>query len=179
MKIKQFDRATLDLLKQELNEALAPVAEKYGITLKFEGAKYDTNSAILRFNAVTTDGETAAGRARKEWLQHASAYGCDVAWLDKQFLTFGPKPQLYKVVGLASNRSKNVVIAERVKDGKRFVFAADMVGFYITKLTPSHDVATLEVAHDRAAQIAKSGKEIGESVRDILNWRTANRQATK
>ena len=48
MKIDQFDKTNLRFLSADIQQALVVVGAKYGISLTYKGARYESTSATLK-----------------------------------------------------------------------------------------------------------------------------------
>jgi hypothetical protein len=119
MSIKQFDRPTVRALEQEIIEALAPLAEKHGLTVDSAGGSFDDHkfSARVCFKPVENDEEREA-REKREFAKYANLFGLTADHYGKQFTNQGRK---YRLVGIEPQRPKFPFVAER-DDGVRFKF---------------------------------------------------------
>lgn len=124
MKITKMDRNAARVISQEAQDALQRVVQKYGLTLKVEGGRFDpyagTFSPKITFGVVSEDGADADER---QFKQYASLYGLKPEHFG---CTFYSRGTAYKVVGLAMSRSKYPVRGQSM-GGKVMLFTADAV----------------------------------------------------
>jgi len=118
MKITSFDKSTLKTLQAEIEKALKPVAEKFGVGMKMNGGSYGPGAATLKVQVVplNTDG-TRKSEFEDSFKKYASTYGLKPEHLFAE-ITYGGNR--YKIVGLNPNRYKMPLHVERVPGGKRF-----------------------------------------------------------
>ena len=136
---KKFTREMVQQLRDELNEAVADVAKKHGISIHFGNAKFDDLSikytVDLEFEA-TADFDPA----KKLWEKHCSRYGLEPEDFGKEFKFLGEN-QVYRIIGCVPTAQKNVILIQRVPDGKEFVATAYEVrtclGKMVTEKVPS------------------------------------------
>jgi hypothetical protein len=124
MKITQFDRQNLRVLAAELETALKPIADKYGIVFKPGGTRFSPESAIFKIEGATvgTTGEVRS-KERESFKQLAELYGMKTEMLDGEVVFRG---ELYTIVGLSPRRSKFPVNIKRLSDGKVFLIGSDV-----------------------------------------------------
>ena len=123
-KITAFDRPIAAAMVRELRRLLEPFAEQHGLTVERQGGTYDATKLTLRFEVRVS--ETADGRSgeQAEFEKYCFIAGLRPEDFGSEFAHNGT---VYRVVAIAPKRSKNPVIAARVKDGKRFVFPVNAI----------------------------------------------------
>jgi len=123
--IKEFNRENLKLMREEINQALAAITEKYGVTTEIGNIRYSTNSFHTKLTVTVgaVNGQPT-DKPNLDFTTHCFIYGMVPSDLGKTFI--GNQGVSYKLVGLKPNNHKYPFIGER-QDGKRFKFAADAV----------------------------------------------------
>lgn len=124
MKITSIDRSSCRLLSQEAVAALSAVAEKYGLTVKYNGGNFSPNNAVLKleFDTVGTDG-VANSRLADAFTHNAKYIGLNPTDLGRTFKSNG---YTFTVSGFNPRARKSPVLATR-SDGKVYRFEADIV----------------------------------------------------
>ena len=129
MAIKQFDKTNLNILRKEIDAALANVAKKHQIVLsigaiKFSGEEFHTKlQAIIQSSGVS-------GKSVKEIQaitnvkQYGDSFGVKESDLNKLF-PYGGK--LFKFVGLMPSRPRYPILGQDTKTGKIFKFEEGVV----------------------------------------------------
>lgn len=105
-------REMLNALRGDLEAALAPIAQKYGLTLETGHATYSANRFSMKIEGVlqgSKSEEAERYEASAKWMR-LPPLGSEVTVSGEKFVTKGLK-----------SRGKNTVIIERVRDGKEFV----------------------------------------------------------
>lgn len=122
-KITSIDRASLQLLRGEMDAALAVVAAKYGLTIKCGNGKYAIANGSFTVNIATTD---EGGDAR---TQEAVEYDRWQALrnLPDRGTEFTSRGETFCIVGYRPRAHKRPILVTRVRDGKSFVFPVDSV----------------------------------------------------
>lgn len=123
-KINQLDRTNLQLLRQELDAAVAAVAERHGLQIKVGTCTYQPTNATFKLVVNTvSDGGVVQDQFRANWGKYAGMLGLDASMLD-QVVSWGGKQ--YKIVGLNPNKGRCPVLAERQDgSGKQFFVPTD------------------------------------------------------
>lgn len=117
--ILNFDGA--DTLRRELDAALAPIAERYGVQLVLGRMTCERDGSGLSVKLTASrivDGVTMTPEANA-FKQLADAYGMDPDWLGAEFDWRGER---YRVTGLNTRARKMPIVAERVRDGAGYKF---------------------------------------------------------
>jgi hypothetical protein len=125
MKITKFDLPSLRLISADIETALKPIAEKYGITFTYKGARFTASNATFKVEGITigTDGVTVS-KERQDFLQYHSLFNLPKEVLDQEVNFAG---DVYLITGLNTRSQKYPVTAKRVSDGREFKLGADGV----------------------------------------------------
>jgi len=124
LKIQEFDRPTLKLLRNEIDEALAKVGQKYGVTFQGGNIRYTAESFKMQISAATkgVNGESEPAEV-KDFKNSCFIYGMTPNDLGRQFLVSG---ESYKLIGYKPKNHKYPFVGQRA-DGKRFKFTLETV----------------------------------------------------
>jgi len=166
MKITSFDKSTLKTLQAEIEKALRPIAEKYGVGMKMNGGSYGPGAATLKVQIVplNTDG-TRKSEFEDDFRKYAESYGLKPEHLFAE-VTYGGKR--YKIVGLNTNRYKMPLHVER--DGKRFFVPMDAANALRSKkdggsfLDDERMISSISAGLDKAPKMGEPG--FGQSLVD-------------
>jgi hypothetical protein len=125
MNITSFDRTNLRIIHDEINAALKPIAEKYGITFTDRGARFNPTNATFKIESsvVSSDGVVQSSD-RQSFTALAPMYGLQSSDLDRLFLFRG---EGYTITGLKPRSPKSPILAVSKKNGKTYKFTVDMV----------------------------------------------------
>ena len=110
-----FDKISIDKIHREMETALQPIAQKYGITIVRGGGNYGGLEATLKF-LLRTQSETGETQEALDFKQYAELFGVPVAALG-QTVRLGR--ETFKIVGLTPRRRKYPVLIQNVLTGKR------------------------------------------------------------
>lgn len=132
-KVEAEGSITKDMLKQireDINKALEPVGEKYGVKLTAGNASYTENNFTLKLEgaAVKEDG-TVAAKDAEAFKRHAHLYGLSPDDLGRKFTSQGKE---FTITGLNTKSGKYPIIG-RDSNGKGYKFGADMVKFFLSQ----------------------------------------------
>jgi len=132
-KITSFDTRLARVIIDECRDALAPIAEKYGLTLDRKGSNYrpDALPVMLQFliKEVDSSGVTVDARG-KDFKRYAMAFGLKPSDLGREFSTF---QGTYRICGLKPRSDKYPVLAEDVRTGKTYKFPPEVVKASLAK----------------------------------------------
>jgi hypothetical protein len=115
-------------IREQMNAALASVAEKNGVVIQVGNASFTPENANFKLTIATLpDGAdpTASAselKAAADWKNQAVFFGLKVAWLGKTFTQLG---STCEIVGLMPKRRKYPVLVR--KNGKLVLFTEDAV----------------------------------------------------
>lgn len=126
-KVDKFDKPTLRAIFADVEEALGPVAEKYGIKLERKSCSYRTDELPVAFKFITiqhdANGNVMDTRA-KNFIKYASLYGMS----ESDFLAeFKSGSTTYRITGFKPKARKYPVIAEDVRTGRTYKFPVERV----------------------------------------------------
>ena len=118
----------LDLFRKEFNEAVKPLAEKFGAHIKMGTQTYNGNEFTARLTVTDTSSlkEGQSPRDKKledDYKNHCQIFNLKPEWLGKSFSGQG---KTLTIVGLKTRASKRPVVCKD-EDGNGFVLPADSV----------------------------------------------------
>jgi len=120
-KMNNIGRQELLVLRERLNEAIAPIAEEFGLTIKATNGTYGNSHGHFKVEIATTD--TDGNEVTKESADYLSMCQWDSdwkpEWLFQNFTTGGKE---YRVVGWSTRSSKYPLLACDVISGNRHKF---------------------------------------------------------
>src|ERR1700727_2462224 len=123
--LTNFDRMTLQGIALEINDALAPLAEKYGIVITCGGGDYVETNATLSVKLSVRDASGGViTRERSEFERYAAAYGLSPDDFERDFTFNGHR---FTITGLKPERPKYPILAIKHCDGKMYKLSADVV----------------------------------------------------
>lgn len=132
-KIKEFTRANVRTLMDEVQEALGPIAEKHGLVLDRKGKTFYNDRVPVMFQMLVrvedADGKVLDSKAQ-EFKAAASLVGLKADDLGKTFIIRGTS---YEVEGLNLRARKFPVLAKSMQNGKTYKFQADTVARSIAR----------------------------------------------
>lgn len=126
-KLTEFSRAAVRTILDECQEALAPIAEKYGLTLDRKGRTYQDDAMPVMYQFLIKEiGEDGGelSSAGKAFISHAPLYGLEPSDLGKEFESRGAT---YKITGFNPRSHKYPIQATNLKTGKAFKFTVENV----------------------------------------------------
>ena len=117
--IKQLDRATVAYIRQHLETALKPLAEKLGVAMDLGRCTFEVSNCRFQLKIAVRDCNGQAVTEEAESFKHsAKLFGLEPADLGKEFNHQG---QPYTICGLRPTSRKYPVIA-RAGNGKSYKF---------------------------------------------------------
>jgi len=126
-----IDRELCKRLREEINAALERVGDAHNAEVRCESGTFDDNS--VRFKLVVRlrneSGAVADDRA-EDFKQYAALYGLAPEDLGREFMY---ARENHRIVGLRTKARKRPIVAERVRDGKRFIFDEDTIRLLLGK----------------------------------------------
>ncbi len=128
-KVNHVDREVCRRIREELNQAIAAVGEKFGMSAKSLHGTFSDNSFTVKveFATLNSDGE-AENKDAQNFRDYALLVGLNA---DMLFKTFEFTGDTYKIVGMKPARTKNSIVVEKVSNGKHYAMSPDMVkAFY-------------------------------------------------
>ncbi len=123
--ITQFNKVSLTVLRRDLDEALAVVAARHGITLKTGHISYQDRTCSIKVEAgiINPETGTAATKEAEAFKQLAPIYDLKPGDLGRSIPIKGA---MYKIVGLKPGSSVRPIVLED-HQGRRIVAPARMV----------------------------------------------------
>ena len=121
MKITEFDRVTCKQMRQEIDQALATVGQKYGLTIDGGNISFTGKKFTMRLTVSVLDKTMpVGGKTANDFNLYCRQFGLEPSDMGRVFTNRG---EAYKVVGLKPQSYKFPILGERY-DGKRFKFMA-------------------------------------------------------
>lgn len=114
----------IDNIRQDINNALKAIGEKYDVTILAGNASYDATLVQFKLTCTTKgeNGEVETMEA-KDFKTYAEMYGMKKEYLGKEFVHGRDK---FQITGLKP-RSKNCVLAKKVGTGQSYKFSPELV----------------------------------------------------
>lgn len=134
MAIVNFDKKNVVDIRKEINEALAAIGAKHGVSLITDGTlRFDDKQFYVKVTGSVTqtvgaDGQVeATDKSREDFKKYYAMFGFKADDLDRHFKNGG---RLFKLVGLNPKKHKYTAICQEIGGtGKRFeMFPKDVLG---------------------------------------------------
>lgn len=125
--LTSFDRATVRQIMDECREALAPVAEKYGLVLDQKGSTYHRDALPVMLQFLIKRVDKAGNVISKEaqmFLKDCVCFGLKPDDLGREFMSRG---RTFRIIGVAPRSTYYPIIVEELKSGKTFKMSAETV----------------------------------------------------
>lgn len=132
-KLTQFDGPLVRAIMDECRDALAPIAEKYGLTLDRKGRTYQRDALPVMFQLLIKQTDSAGvtvDRNGLEFKRYAIMFGLSPDDLGREFTTY---QGTYRICGLKPRSEKYPVLAENVRTGKIYKFPSEAVKASLAK----------------------------------------------
>ena len=127
MTIDSVDRSTVRMILEEAREALASVADKYGVVLERKHCTYSSTEIPVAFKFVVPelgeDGE-AIDPKETEFRKYAQRFGLEPDDYGRLFKTYNG---VYRVSGIKPRGKKYNVLGDHINSGKTYKFPASAV----------------------------------------------------
>ena len=127
MTIDSVDRSTVRMILEEAREALASVADKYGVILERKHCTYSSTEIPVAFKFVVperTEGGEAIDPKETEFRKYAQRFGLELDDYGKLFKTYNG---VYRVSGIKPRGKKYNVLGDHINSGKTYKFPASAV----------------------------------------------------
>lgn len=127
MTIDSVDRSTVRMILEEAREALASVADKYGVILERKHCTYSSTEIPVAFKFVVperTEGGEAIDPKETEFRKYAQRFGLEPDDYGKLFKTYNG---VYRVSGIKPRGKKYNVLGDHINSGKTYKFPASAV----------------------------------------------------
>jgi hypothetical protein len=117
--ITQVNTRTRNLISDAINEALADVADQFGLNFKIDEVKSDFVSVSGKFRLVVglDEGGNVVDKDKESFENKARSLGIPLDWYLKEYSANGWE---YRITDLLPSRPKNCVQSTR-RDGKVFI----------------------------------------------------------
>lgn len=140
-----IDREICRLMRADLDAALKPVAEKYGIDLKVGRMTYSPKTVAIKLEggAVGENGE-ANDKYTEAWKHYARLWGLPEDGLGRKFRNAHGE---YTICGLNPAARRMPVLAKR--DGKTYKFEVSVIARYLGTGSPPRPSALFVEAPPR------------------------------
>jgi hypothetical protein len=116
----KFNRDSLKVLREDLENALKQVAEKHGIQATVGSASFTANNIVWKIElAVKDESGNAIDRHAEAFKVLATSYGLKPEDLGREFVVSGVK---YQLKGINTRSRKFPVVADCITDGKSYAF---------------------------------------------------------
>ena len=116
-----MNKIALNAIAADIEAALKGVAEKHSVQIIRGNATYAATSGTLKLEISDIVNGVVEDVKRTAFIDNAKYYVLEAEWLDKEITLDG---QRFTVAGLNTRARKNVVLINRVTDGKGFVCSA-------------------------------------------------------
>ena len=127
MTIDSVDRSTVRMILEEAREALASVADKYGVVLERKHCTYSSTEIPVAFKFVVPErieGGEAIDPKETECRKYAQRFGLEPDDYGKLFKTYNG---VYRVSGIKPRGKKYNVLGDHINSGKTYKFPASAV----------------------------------------------------
>lgn len=124
--LKNFDKFTVRLLREELQKAVQTVADFYGVAVEVGNASFSMNHIKfqMKVDSKDTNGEVIIKEA-EYFTAYAELYGLKATDLNRVFKHNGIE---YKIIGLVPNRNaKYRIITQNTGNKKIYKFQLEHV----------------------------------------------------
>jgi hypothetical protein len=124
--INSFDRSTVVLIANDIQSALAKVANQYGVNIKVGNASFSPTNFTTKItvSTISKDG-TVMGKEASDFDRYAFMFGITDYKVGDEFEF---RDETYKIVGMLPRSKKYPVLAKSVSSGKTFKFPASVLG---------------------------------------------------
>ena len=124
-KITKFDKPVFAVMRAEIESALKPVSERYGINIRTGNISYSANQCSIKLecSVLGEDGDPVHKEA-DTFLMWADLLGMKKEDLNKKFRV-GTKE--YILIGYAPRKSKYPFVVKSTADGKMYGLAESSV----------------------------------------------------
>ena len=115
------------MIREKVDAALAALGNEMGLQLKLGNGRFDSTTGHFKMD-VATKGESGEFQSKEAeaFTFYATAYDLKPEFLNQEFESVSVK---YKLTGFNGRARKNKFIAERVSDGKEYVFPEHLIQY--------------------------------------------------
>ena len=124
-KINQFDRTNLRMIREMIDQELADLGERLGVSIKAGSASFTSNNATykLQIATISEEGEICTKEA-EDFKLYCFRWGLAPDDLGREFNFRG---NTYTITGAKPRSYQYPILATRGYDGKSFKFAVDQI----------------------------------------------------
>lgn len=120
----EINQSTLKEFREDFQEAVKSLEEKYGIIIQAKGITYEPSQ--FHFKVEVKNGSTKEDVYQSDFNRYCSMYGLNQ---DDYMRTFTNQGQEYQIVGINPNKRKNSIIIKQVSNGKEYICSPDFIPF--------------------------------------------------
>lgn len=114
--IAQMDRAAVKVLNDAVAEALAGLEERFGVSVKVGGGKFDPATGTFTPKVVIA----CEGSGEREWARYADWWGLEASDYGREFSSQGRR---FAISGVAPRSRKFPILATEVGTQRTFKFS--------------------------------------------------------
>lgn len=130
MKIETLNPDNLNLLRAEINAALAPICEKFDINFTLGKITYNPKNANAKLEIATKgEGGVVISKEATNFTNYATLYGLQPEDLGRTFTDWNKKS--YTITGLNMKSEKAPVVATSLENGKSYRWPASAVKTFL------------------------------------------------
>jgi hypothetical protein len=118
-----IDRNTAEQIGAACKEALAEVAEKFGLTVTLRGGSFDPSVGTFSPKIVFA----VADAAKNEFAEYAAMFLLEPEDFGREFTEFPTGGRTFKICGIKPRATKRPILATEVVSGKRYAFPSEFV----------------------------------------------------
>lgn len=133
--IKQFDRTNLKEIREQIEQALLSVSQKYKIAFKVGSMTFSDNEFRAKLEAVIQSSNSSGMSVKQiQALENVKKYGFMFNIKETDLgKTFTSNGDTFKFVGIMPNRPKFPILGEDVNNGKLYKFNEEIVKRFTDK----------------------------------------------
>lgn len=122
-KIREFNKVSAVLIRDEVKKTLQELAEELGLFINTGSGTFSPSEFTIRLNISLQEGFDGKSGAQAEFERHSFGFGLKDKWFGKKFSYGG---EIFTISGIRPKATKNPVLATNSK-GKEFIFPVDIV----------------------------------------------------
>ncbi len=135
--IEKFSATAITLIGVEIEQALAPIAEKYGISIRAGGGRFTETDANLQLVLLVRDSDgDPITPERADFVRFAREYGLEPTDVGREFALSGYR---YVVEGLKTSNPRYPILARKKIDRRLYKLSADAVKMALEREEPQRD----------------------------------------
>lgn len=122
--ITKFDRALCRQLGEEVAQAVAEIAERYGLTAQYAGGTFGETEFTAKVKLIVTDPEIIERKQQSDFATWCGFFGLKP---EEYGLEFTNRGERYKLIGIIPSRSKMPIKVIRLSDNSERVFGTGII----------------------------------------------------